>query len=139
MSKDNVKKIFGQMEKDAVLRKKYAELMQAHQKEMEKALTDKLVELGKTSGFEFSKDDLLAARAELVDTANSNRELPDRDMADVAGGEGIGRTIGSKSNAILFSIVTVGIYCMERSISMEANYNGGCGDILSANGDKGCY
>jgi hypothetical protein len=32
MSKDNVKQMFGKMEKDAQLQKKYAELMQTHQK-----------------------------------------------------------------------------------------------------------
>jgi predicted ribosomally synthesized peptide with nif11-like leader len=88
MSKDNVKKMFGKMEKDADMQKKYAALMLAHQNETEKLLSDKLVELGKTAGFAFSKDDLLAARAELVDIINSNKELSDKDLSDVAGGKG---------------------------------------------------
>jgi len=49
MSKDNVKQLFGKMEKDSELQKKYASLMRAHQIETEKSLADKLVELGKTS------------------------------------------------------------------------------------------
>jgi len=132
MSKDNVKQMFGKMEKDAELQKKYAALIQAHQIETEKALADKLVEFGKTAGFKFSNENLMAARSELADKINENKELSDNDLARVAGGEGIGRTIGSKSTSVIFSIVTVGIYCLERSISMEANYKGGCGDILSA-------
>jgi len=35
--------------------------MYAHQIETEKILAEKLVELGKTSGFEFSKDDQITA------------------------------------------------------------------------------
>ncbi len=132
MSKENVKQMFGKMEKDAVLKGKYAELMKAHQIETEKALADKLVEFGKTAGFKFSNENLMAARSELADKINENKELTDGDLANVAGGEGIGRTTGSKSNAVIFSIITAGIYCLERSISMEANYKGGCGDILSA-------
>ncbi len=88
MSKDIVKQMFGKMEKDAELQKKYAELMQAHQKDAEKALADKLLELGKTSGFAFSKEDLLAARAELMDRKNANGELADKDLESVAGGKG---------------------------------------------------
>jgi len=132
MSKNSVKQMFGKMEKDEQLQKKYAALIQAHQNETEKALADKLIEFGKAAGFSFSIDELIAARAEAMDTKNAVGELSDNDLAGVAGGEGIGRTIGSKSNAVIFSIMTVGIYCLERSISMEANYKGGCGDILSA-------
>jgi hypothetical protein len=106
MSKDNVKQMFGKMEKDAELQKKYAELMQAHQKETEKALTDKLVEFGKTSGFGFSKDDLLAARAELVDKLNSNKELSDGDLTNVAGGNA-----STKAMVGMVSVATIGTFC----------------------------
>jgi len=114
MSKDNVKKLFGRIEKDAELQKKYAALMQAHQKETENALSGKLVDLGKTSGFIFSSDDLIAVRAELVDKMNSNRELSDNDLADVAGGG------AQKTKAIVFSIVLVGIGCAMVSITEVA-------------------
>jgi len=99
MSKDAVKQMFGKIEKDAVLKTKYAELMQAHQKDAEKALSDKLVELGKTSGFAFSKDDLLTARAELIDKSNSNKELSDDDLTNVAGG-GAQKSINNDSYTI---------------------------------------
>jgi len=86
MSKEIVKKMFSQIEKDANLQKKYAETMQSHQIEAEKVLAGKLVELGKTSGFDFSKNDLLAARAELIDSINANNELSEKDLQkDCAG------------------------------------------------------
>jgi len=133
MSKDNVKKMFGKIEKDAALQKKYAELMQAHQKETEKALTDKLVELGKTSGFEFSKDDLLAARAELIDKAHSNKELSNEDLAKVAGGR------GAKECALDFSFANFGIGCAIASIVYEArDGKGECARQFSADGSRKC-
>jgi len=106
MSKDNVKQMFGKMEKDAEFQKKYTELMQAHLKEAEKALNEKLIELGKTSGFAFSKDDLMAARAELVDKLNSNKELSDGDLANVAGGNA-----DSKKYVGIASLMTLGTAC----------------------------
>ncbi len=86
MSKDNVKKMFAKMEKDADFQKKYAGLMEAHHQETEKALADKLIQLGKTAGFEFSNEDLHAARAEVMDNTNSNKELSDDELANVTGG-----------------------------------------------------
>ncbi len=111
MSKDAVKQMFGKIEKDAALKGKYAQLMQAHQKDAEKAMADKLIEFGKTSGFAFSKDDLLAARADFTDKANSNKELSDGDLANVAGG-------GAQKNfAIGTSIISLGILCAIGSIA----------------------
>ena len=126
MSKDAVKQMFGKMEKDAALKNKYAELMQAHQKDTEKILADKLIELGKTSGFAFSKEDLLAARAEVMDKTNSNKELSDSDLAGVAGGT------ERKAAATLVSIITAGILCAAISIYNEAKNIGECGRALSA-------
>jgi len=131
MSKENVKQMFGKMEKDAELQKKYAALMQAHTAETEKALSDKLVELGKTAGFAFSKDDLMAARAELVDKANSNKELSEGDLASVAGGSS-----ETKHDAETISVYTFGIGCAITSIVKEAQSHGGCAEYMSTN--KGC-
>ncbi len=86
MSKDSVKQMFAKMEKDAALKARYAELIKAHQKDGEKLLAEKLIELGKTSGFAFSNEDLLAARAELENNADSNKELSDADLGNVTGG-----------------------------------------------------
>jgi len=129
MSKDSVKQMFGKMEKDAQLQKKYAELIQAHQKEAEKALADKLVELGKTSGFAFSKEELLAARAEFIDNKNSNRELSDSDLENVAGG------IAVKYDAIKISIFTLGIGCIVTSVDNEIKMKGGCAIMMSTKQD----
>ncbi|HNY13339.1 MAG TPA: Nif11 family protein [Candidatus Wallbacteria bacterium] len=125
MSKDNVKKMFGKMNKEAELQKKYTAIMQEHQKEAEKNLADKLVEFGKTSGFSFSKDDLIAARAELMDKANSNKELSDTDLANVAGGG------SQKATAVMVSIFSAGIACAIVSASEEHLHSGGCGQKMS--------
>jgi len=125
MSKDNVKQMFGKMEKDAALKGKYADLMKAHQKDAENKMAEKLIEFGKTSGFAFSKDDLLAARSEIMDKANSNKELSDGDLANVAGG-------GSQKNAaIAVSICTFGLGCAEMSLNAESNKKGSCGEVMS--------
>ncbi len=129
MSKDNVKQMFGKMEKDAELQKKYASLMRAHQIETEKNLVDKLVELGKASGFAFSKDDLLAARAELADKVNDGGELSEKDLVAVAGGASIGEI---KGLVIANSILSLGIICAGVSIAAEANEGkGACGTYLT--------
>jgi len=110
MSKDAVKQMFGKMEKDAALKAKYAQLMQAHNKDAEKAMADKLIEFGKTSGFAFSKDDLIAARVELMDKVNSNKELSEGDLASVAGGG------DQKNAAITTSIISLGMVCALTSL-----------------------
>jgi len=125
MSKDNVKQMFGKLEKDAELQKKYAALMQADQKESETKMAEKLIELGKTSGFAFSRDDLIAARAEVMDKTNSNRELSDGDLANVAGGS------KRKSDILIATIFTAGIMCAVISIAAEINKGGDCGIGMS--------
>lgn len=125
MSKDNVKKLFEKIQKDAELQKKYAKLMQAHQTEAEKALAEKLIELGKNGGFTFSKEDLLAARAELMDKNNGGKELSENDLENVAGGF---KANTRKGLAIGFSIATAGIACGVASIVVESVKGAGeCG------------
>ena len=46
-----------------------------YQNESENILTCKIVEFGKKSGFIFSKDDLMAAYAEIQNKKNENNEL----------------------------------------------------------------
>ena len=128
MSKDNVKKLFGKMEKDAELQKKFAELMRAHQSETEKIVADKLIEFGKNSGFAFSKDDLFAARAELVDKINSNRELNDGDLSKVAGGGNM-----EKAMTILSSVFTAGLACAVASIVGAFDWQG-CAHFMTVKG-----
>ncbi|HNY11716.1 MAG TPA: Nif11-like leader peptide family natural product precursor [Candidatus Wallbacteria bacterium] len=125
MSKDTVKSMFKKIEADKEFRQKYAAMMQAHQAESEKALAEKIIGLGKNSGFTFSKDDLLAARAELMDKANSNGELSEADLEKVAGGQGFDVR---KAVIIGFSVITAGIACGLTSITVELkNGPGGCG------------
>jgi len=124
MSKDNVKQMFGKMEKDTVLKGKYVELMQASQKDAENKMAEKLIEFGKISGFEFSKDDLLAARVEIMDKLNSSNELSDGDLANVAGGA------GAKTHAIVQSVFSFGVACVITSL-ININNEGGCGGKLS--------
>jgi len=132
MSKDSVKQMFGKMEKNEELQKKYAALMQAHQKESEKAMAEKLIEFGKTSGFAFSKEDLLAARAEVIDKFNSNKELSDGDLASVAGGG------DQKAFVITASIITGGLACMAISADAENKARGLCAEFLSITATAGC-
>jgi len=128
MSKDNVKKMFGKMEKDAEMKKKYAGLMLAHQKDAENKMAELLIEFGKTSGFAFSKEDLLAARAEVLDKVNSNNELSDGDLTNVAGG-----ICGQKIGAIMASVITVGLVCAVVSAIFEGLQKGDCGRVVSTN------
>ena len=111
MSKDDVKKMFSKIEKDAGFQKNYFRIIQEHQKEAENFMADRLIEFGKISGFSFTKDDLMAARAELVDKFNSNMELAEKDLASVAGGLG-----PQKNNAIVKSLYSFGVVCAINSL-----------------------
>jgi len=129
MSKDNVKQMFGKMEKNEELQKKYAALIQAHQIETEKALAEKLIEFGKTAGSIFSKEDLMAARSELADKINENKELADGDLANVAGGNE-----ASKCYFGACSFLTLGTACAflgVGSIVNEIKKQGSCAGSIS--------
>jgi len=135
MSKDNVKQMFAKMEKDAGFQKKYADLMLAYQREAEKSMAEKLLEFGKISGFEFSKDDLMAARSELMEKVNENKELSDKDLTSVAGGSGI----TNKEYGATLSACSLGLGCALASVSMEVlRGSGGCGSYLSSTGTADC-
>jgi predicted ribosomally synthesized peptide with nif11-like leader len=79
MSKEIVKKMYSQIEENADLMKKYVELIETLKTEASDKFFDKFIELGKASGFVFSKDDILAADSE-------SRELSDDELSNVAGG-----------------------------------------------------
>jgi len=100
--------------------------MKAHQKDAENKMAEKFIEFGKTSGFAFSKEYLLAARTELVDKANSNKELADTDLANVTGG-------GQQKNCVIaMSVMSGGIMCAVASIGLEIQYSSGeCGKFVS--------
>jgi len=127
MSKENVKKLFEKIQKDAELQKNYAEIMQASGKGSEKSLADKLVGLGKANGFEFTSKDLEAARNELIDRVNENGELDDNALSGVAGGAKKGGTSQHyKKEYITGSVMTLGLSCAISSIVAESNKQGGC-------------
>jgi len=132
MSKDTVRQMFERIEKDAVLKGKYAELMKAHQKEIDGSLAGRLVDLGKGSGFAFSPEDLFAARAEIIDRANSNAELSAGDLGKVAGGG-----ISNKEFGTVLSVLTVGIGCAVSSVLLAIHSNR-CAELLSTSDPETC-
>lgn len=106
--------------------KKYSAMMQEHQIETDKILAGRLIEFGKAAGFSFSKDDLMAARAELIDTMNSNGELSDDDLEKVAGGGSF------KGMAAIMSVMTAGAACVALSVNAEIfSGGGGCGKVMT--------
>ena len=86
MSKDNVKQMFGKIEKDADLQKKYFELMNQHHKESETALFKKIIEFGKTENFSFSVEDVAAFKAELIAPDNNKSEIRENELNLISGG-----------------------------------------------------
>jgi len=125
MSKDNVKKMFYDIEKNESLKKQYIEIIKKYQKASEDTIAGKLIELGKSSGFAFSKDELIAARTELIDKINENKELGDGDLANVSGGNAFQKTVTAVSSIIFI------VGCAVISLVSEHNEKGGCGDALS--------
>ncbi len=129
MSKDTVKQMFGKMEKEAQLQEKYLEMLRRNQNLTEDVLAEKLIEFGRSSGFAFSKNDLMAARSEILDNANSNRELSDGDLSSLAGG-GQQKTVG-----VCTSIFGFGVACLLTSLYFERT--GQCGEVLTTS-DPNC-
>jgi len=129
MSKDNVKKMFAKLEKDQALMKEYVEIIRSQQALVEKELAEKLISLGNAKGFSFNMQDLIDAKNELIDKTNSNRELAESDLANVAGGNA-----ASKTNFGLASLFTLGLSCAAggfNSIVAEKENQGSCATRLS--------
>lgn len=123
VSKDNVKNMFGVMITSDELQKKYVEMLRRNQNAPEDIMAEKLIEFGRTSGFAFSKKDLMAARAEIMDRSNDNRELSDNELSNIAG--------GGKSGVIITSISTLGFGCAITSMMYESSKGGECGRVMS--------
>jgi len=117
--------MFSAIEKNAELQKKYMGIMREHQKVAEDMIAGQLIEFGKAAGFSFSKDDLIAARSELTDKLNSNRELSDNDLANVAGGNAFYKTF------VAVSSVTFIVGCAAVSLIAENKEKDMCGKALS--------
>lgn len=133
MSKDAVKQMFAKLEKDPALKEKYVSALKTNAAEAEKTLQAKLVEIGKSAGFSFSSDDLLAARAELADNANSNRELDEADLATVAGGDTRGKVKFGISSLYSLGVVCVGYGF--NSLAAELDDPGSCAGKLTLSND----
>ena len=58
MSQENVKKFFSEFEKNQELKNKFIDAMKDFNKESEKVVYSKIVELGTKSGFNFTETDL---------------------------------------------------------------------------------
>jgi len=131
MSREEVKKLFGGIEKDEKLKGNFTELIREHTRETEKMLAEKIAELGRSSGFEFSKDDLFAARAELMDKINANEELNDNDLATVSGGGVSGKITFGVSMAL--SMASFGTCYIGYGVisGVYAKREGGCAGAIS--------
>jgi len=100
MSKENLIKLFEKIQIDQELKKKYVELMASHFAETEKVMTNKLIELGKTAGLSFSKEDIKNFTDELINKTGSKKEISNGDLDKVSGGNYINQ---AQSQCILFA------------------------------------
>jgi predicted ribosomally synthesized peptide with nif11-like leader len=129
MSRENVKKLFEEIEKNPQLKEKYLAAMREYQKESEKVLTGKMIEIGKSSGFSFTDADLHETRAEFLDALNSNNEMNDSDLESVVGGRG--DLFDKKTRGVIASLTLFGLGCAIQSIYQEVQGPGRCGAHLS--------
>ncbi len=120
MSKETVKEFFVKLEEDKELQEKFKSEIKDVNQESEEAVGGKIVGIAKEAGFEFSMDDLLSARKDLLDQVNENTELDDSSLKAVAGGMTKGESTG-------LSIFTIGIGCAVASIVGEVKHAEGQG------------
>lgn len=144
MSKERVQEFFAAVEKDENLKDQFSAVIQEIQAELvkfesqderDRIFGEKLIELGKKSGFEFNLHDLKEARQELLDQTSENGELAEEDLRAVAGGL---RPITRKDMGLVYSIATpLGIGCIIASIGAPMlDKRETCGGYLSTEGDK---
>jgi len=86
MSKENVKKFFIKVEQDETVKKNLLTVLEGIKPEMQNEAVEKIIQTAKDAGFEFDARELFEVRAELIDTANSNPELFDKNLDIVSGG-----------------------------------------------------
>ncbi len=121
MSKKQVKKFFAKLEQDKELQDKFNTEMSDINQLDEDVLGPKLIDFGKSAGFEFDMDDLRAARQDLVDQFNENGELDDADLKNVAGGTDQSL---HKGEAYFLSASTVGLGCAILSLCTQIDGTG---------------
>lgn len=131
MSKETVKNFFVKVEQDETLRNSFLAAIKSIKPENQNEVAEKIIQTAKTAGFDFSAEELFEARAELVDAANSNPELSDKDLGAVSGG-----ITDAKFKAVTISVTTAGIACAVVSIVGEATVSknsAGCAAWLTIN------
>jgi len=106
MNTEIVKRLFTKIAEDTKLAQDYIELLKKNKHAGEMCLAEKIVEFGNQSGFAFSPQDLFAARAELLDRKNSNSELSNNDLGNVASG-----AVNRKAEIITASVIRASVFC----------------------------
>lgn len=86
MSKENIIKMFEELDNNKELKKKYAEMLLSHCIEIEKVLKNKLIEFGRITGFSFTNEELKLFTNELLNKKTLNKELSSTDLCNVTGG-----------------------------------------------------
>lgn len=119
MSKESVKNFFIKVEHDETLKKNFLASIEGIKPENQNEAAEKIIQTAKAAGFDFNAKDLFEARAELIDTANSNRELSNEDLNSVSGGDST-----TKGLAIAISAVGIG-GCAIISVSQDLS-GGSC-------------
>ena len=112
MSKENVKKFFGDLEKNQELREKLNAVLEKAAEET----SSKIVALANAGGYTFTESDLMEFNSDMIEQANSNGKLSENDLKQAAGGGPI---------SIMGSIITLGIACAVYSIYSEAAHGKG--------------
>ncbi len=130
MSRENVKHFFIKAERDEAIKKNLLEALKGIKPEMQDEASQKIVQIARAAGFDFNIEELLEARAELIDTANANPELSDRDLGVVSGGI----NPSYKAMVVSVSVATVGAGCAVMSVIGEVSTNSsGCSSWLTTN------
>lgn len=109
MSRENIVKMFKNLENNEELKKQYAKMLLSHYIEIEKLLTAKLIEFGRIAGFSFTDEEIKLYTHELLNKNALNKELSSEDLRKVAGGSGspnasVNAYLGqAQSQSILFA------------------------------------
>lgn len=85
MAKENVKLFFEEVEKDAELQAKFNEITEKYNQ----SILNRLIEMGKEEGFEFTNEDLEAFNKEVILKILEEDELSEDALESIAGGFGV--------------------------------------------------